>query len=89
KIASSLQLLQFPKRSEYPPDTTWVMNDVLTFDGTTSYVPVLQLSYIEHAGSKYWIVADNDPTVERVDSKDNETRKRLGVIALASQDQAN
>lgn len=89
KIASSLQLLQFPKRSEYPPDAAWVMNDSLTFDGTTSYVPVLQLSYIENAGSKYWIVADNAPTVERVDSKDNETRKRLGVIALASQTQAN
>ncbi|AIZ02034.1 long tail fiber protein [Escherichia phage vb_EcoM-VR5] len=91
KIASSVQLLQFPKRSEYPPDTEWVLNDVLTFNGNLSYTPVIELSYIEDitTGGKYWVVAQNVPTVERVDSKDDLTRARLGVIALASQTQAN
>lgn len=91
KIASSVQLLQFPKRSEYPPDTEWVLNDVLTFNGDISYTPVIELSYIEDTttGGKYWVVAQNVPTIERVDSKDDLTRARLGVIALASQTQAN
>lgn len=91
KIASSVQLLQFPKRSEYPPDTEWVLNDVLTFNGNLSYTPVIELSYIEDntTAGKYWVVAQNVPTVERVDSKDDLTRARLGVIALASQTQAN
>lgn len=91
KIASSVQLLQFPKRSEYPPDTEWVLNDALTFNGNLSYTPVIELSYIEDlvSGGKYWVVAQNVPTVERVDSKDDLTRARLGVIALATQTQAN
>ncbi|ASD52113.1 tail fiber protein proximal subunit [Pseudomonas phage PspYZU05] len=90
-IASSVQLLQFPKRSEYPPETNWVQVKTLTFNGTTAYVPVIELSYIEDSvtGEEYWVVADNNPTVERVDALNNETRKRLGVIALASQAQAN
>ncbi|QHR70557.1 long tail fiber proximal subunit [Escherichia phage dhaeg] len=91
KIASSVQLLQFPKRSEYPPDTEWVLNDVLTFNGNLSYTPVIELSYLEDTdiNVNYWVVAQNVPTVERVDSKDDLTRARLGVIALASQTQAN
>jgi hypothetical protein len=91
KIASSVQLLQFPKRSEYPPDTEWVLVDTLTFNGNISYTPVIELSYIEDRveNKNYWVVAQNVPTVERVDSKDDLTRARLGVIALASQTQAN
>lgn len=91
KIASSVQLLQFPKRSEYPPDTDWVMVDSLTFNGNTSYTPVIELSYLEDTvkGINYWVVAQNVPTVERVDSKNDLTRARLGVIALANQTQAN
>ena len=88
-IASSLQLLQFPKRSEYPPETNWIQSKTITFNGTSAYVPVLKLSYIEDGGLEYWVVAENNPTVERVDSLNDETRKRLGVIALASQAQAN
>lgn len=90
-IASNLNLLQFPKRSEYPPDAAWVQSTSITFNGTTSYVPVLKLAYIEDSVTKknYWIVTESDPTVERVDSKDNTTRARLGVIALATQAQAN
>ena len=91
KIASSVQLLQFPKRSEYPPDTEWVLVDSLTFNGNISYTPVIELSYLEDTdkGINYWVVAQNVPTVERVDSKDDLTRARLGVIALANQAQAN
>lgn len=91
KIASSVQLLQFPKRSEYPPDTEWVLVDSLTFNGNISYTPVIELSYMEDTdkGINYWVVAQNVPTVERVDSKDDLTRARLGVIALANQAQAN
>lgn len=90
-IASNLNLLQFPKRSEYPPDAAWVQSSSITFNGTTSYVPVLGLAYIEDkaSGKSYWIVTESDPTVERVDAKDNTTRARLGVIALATQAQAN
>ena len=89
KIASSVELLQFPKRSQYPPDTTWVMNQSLSFNGNTSYVPVLELSYIERDGLKYWIIAECITTVERVDSLNDSTRARVGVIALANQTQAN
>lgn len=91
KIASSVQLLQFPKRSEYPPDTEWVLVDSLTFNGNISYTPVIELSYLEDTvkNINYWVVAQNVPTVERVDSKDDLTRARLGVIALANQAQAN
>ncbi|ARW57673.1 long tail fiber proximal subunit [Kosakonia phage Kc304] len=88
-IATSKSLLQFPKRSEYPPEVEWVQVTSLTFDGTQDYVPIIELSYIEDGTKHYWVVSTNDPTVERVDSKTDETRKRLGVIALASQTQAN
>lgn len=89
KIASSVQLLQFPKRSEYPPETKWVTVQELVFNGETNYVPVLQLAYIEDSDGKYWVVQQNVPTVERVDSLNDSTRARLGVIALATQAQAN
>lgn len=91
KIASDIKLLQFPKRSEYPPDTTWVLVDSLTFNGNISYTPVIELSYAEDtvSGKNYWVVAQNVPTVERVDSLNDSTRTRLGVIALANQTQAN
>lgn len=90
-IASSVALLQFPKRSEYPPDAQWVSVTELEFNGTTSYVPVLELSYIEDtvAGTRYWVVQQNVPTIERVDAGTDATRARLGVIALATQAQAN
>lgn len=90
-IASSISLLQFPKRSEYPPDAQWVSVSELEFNGDTSYVPVLELAYIEDYSSetKYWVVQQNTVTVERVDASSNTTRARLGVIALASQAQAN
>lgn len=88
KILTKIELLQFPKRSEYPPDATWVDVDSLEFNGDTNYTPVIEFSYIEDNGKKYWIVAQNVPTVERVDAKDLNTRKRLGVISLASQTEA-
>ncbi|WPK34456.1 long tail fiber [Escherichia phage AV112] len=90
-IASSVALLQFPKRSEYPPDAQWVSVTELEFNGTTSYVPVLELAYIEDtvAGTRYWVVKQNVPTVERVDAGTDTTRARVGVIALATQAQAN
>ena len=90
-IASSVALLQFPKRSEYPPDAQWVSVTELEFNGTTSYVPVLELAYVEDTDSDthYWVVQQNLPTVERVDAGTDATRARLGVIALATQAQAN
>lgn len=90
-IASSVALLQFPKRSEYPPDAQWVSVTELEFNGTNSYVPVLELAYIEDTDSDthYWVVQQNVPTVERVDAGTDATRARLGVIALATQAQAN
>ena len=90
-IATDMNLLQFPKRSSYPPDTEWALVSELVFNGSTSYVPVLELSYIEDTstGKKHWVVAQNVPTVERVDSLSDATRTRVGVIALANQNQAN
>ncbi|BBC78315.1 tail fiber protein proximal subunit [Escherichia phage EcS1] len=89
KIATSKTLLQFPKRSQYPPDVEWVKVDSLEFDGTIDYVPIMELSYVEDGAEKYWVVSTNDPTVERVDATSDANRQRLGVIALASQAQAN
>ena len=37
-------MLQFPKRSEYPPEAEWVTVQELVFNGETNYVPVLELS---------------------------------------------
>lgn len=85
KIATSVGLLQFPRRSEYPPDGAWVMNDQISFNGTSSYPTDIELAYIEDSGTKYWIVVENKPTVERVDA---EARDRVGVIALATSSEA-
>ena len=56
-IASSVALLQFPKRSEYPPDAQWVSVTELEFNGTTSYVPVLELAYILSIHADLWLPA--------------------------------
>lgn len=89
KILTDIKLLQFPKRSEYPPDATWVSVSSLTFNGDISYTPVIEFSYTEDNGVGVWVIAQNVPTVERVDPLNDATRKRLGVIALASQAEAN
>ncbi|AHY25232.1 tail fiber protein proximal subunit [Pectobacterium bacteriophage PM2] len=89
EIATDINLLQFPKRSEYPPDAEWVYVTELSFNGDISYTPVVEFSYIENDGKSCWVVAQNVPTIEQVDPKDNNTRKRLGVISLASQAEAN
>ena len=90
KIATDIKLLQFPKRSEYPPDASWVLVDDLTFNGDTSYTPVVEFSYVIDSSTQVgtWVIAQNVPTVERVDSKDDSTRKRVGVIGLATVSQA-
>ncbi|EOQ0334106.1 hypothetical protein NRQ48_RS15160 [Escherichia coli] len=90
-IATNINLLQFPKRSSYPPETQWVSVPELEFNGDTSYVPVLELAYIEDTSTltSYWVVQQNVVTVERVDATSDVTRARVGVIALASQAQAN
>ncbi|QPB12359.1 long tail fiber proximal subunit [Providencia phage PSTCR6] len=85
-ISTSKSLLQFPKRSEYPPETAWVTVPNIEFDGTLDYVPYIRLSYVLQNGKTTWIIQEVNPTVERVDST---ARERLGVIALASQAQAN
>lgn len=87
-ILTDARYLQYPRSSEYPSSKDpWDTVPSLTYNGTSSYLPVLTLSYYEEgAGAtlkKYWIVRDNNILTERVDAKDNTTRKRLGVIALA------
>ena len=74
---------QFPRRSEYPQNDNWVTTNRLSITGAM-YVPDIVLRY---SGS-YWFV-DVKPTIERVDATSNENRARLGVIALATQEQAN
>ncbi len=87
-IASNKTMMQFPRRSEYPPEDAWVQNSSITFNGDSDYVPIIQLSYIEDlsTSTKYWVVSDISPRVERVDPTNP---SRLGVIALATQAQAN
>lgn len=85
RIASTVGLLQFPKRSEYPPDAAWTQVDSLSFNGTSDYPPVLELAYVEATPNNYWIVSENISTVERVDWTNDTTRARVGVIALATQ----
>lgn len=85
RIASTVGLLQFPKRSEYPPEAAWTQVDSLSFNGTSDYPPVLELAYVEATPNNYWIVSENIPTVERVDWTNDTTRARVGVIALATQ----
>lgn len=86
KILTNMNLLQFPKRSTYPPDGNWVNTDKLTFDGTLDYPPIITFAYIDMGPIKQWLVVENSPLVERVDPLNP---ARLGVIALATQDQAN
>ncbi|AWD90413.1 tail fiber protein proximal subunit [Erwinia phage Cronus] len=86
-IATNKTMMQFPRRSEYPPETAWVQVTSLTFNGTTDYVPIVEFSYVEDtSGTNFWVVSDVSPRVERVDASNPD---RLGVIALATQDQAN
>lgn len=89
KILTDQNLTQFPKRSSYPPEGNWVNVTQLSFNGTTDYPPVIKLSYIDMGSIKQWLVVSNVPQLERVDPTDDFTRSRLGVIALATQDQAN
>lgn len=86
-IATNKVMAQFPRRSEYPPETTWVQVTSLTFNGDTDYVPIIEFSYVEDtSGVNFWVVSDLSPRVERVDAANP---SRLGVIALATQDQGN
>lgn len=88
RIASTVGLLQFPKRSEYPPDAAWTQVDSLSFNGTSDYPPVLELAYVEATPNNYWIVSENISSIERVDSTNDTTKARVGVIALATTAQA-
>lgn len=85
-IATNKNMCQFPRRSEYPPADTWVKIQSLTINGTDDYPPIIEFAYTEDSTGKYWVVADISPRVERVDANN---RDRLGVIALATQAQAN
>lgn len=89
-LATSKALLQFPRRSDYPPPGQWAENTSISFSGATDYVPTLELSYVLIDGNApRWVVSENIPTIERVDATADNTRARLGVIALATQGQAN
>ena len=86
KILSNMNLLQFPKRSTYPPEGNWVSTNKLTFNGTADYPPIITFAYVDMGPVKHWLVVENSPLVERVDPLSPD---RLGVIALATQAQAN
>ena len=89
KILMQKNMVQFPKRSEYPFNgtETWKEVSELSFNAASDYVPYLEFSYSEgDDGKKHWLVAHAHPIVERVDP----TRKaRVGVIALATQNETN
>ncbi|ADG60141.1 tail fiber protein proximal subunit [Acinetobacter phage Acj9] len=88
KILTTKELTQFPKRSTYPPVGNWVNTTKLTYSGKDDYPPVITLAYIDMGPIKQWLVVDSVPALERVDSLNNDTRARLGVIALANATQA-
>jgi hypothetical protein len=81
--------MQFPKRSDYPPSGNWVNTNKLTFNGTSDYPPIITFAYIPMGPLGQWMVVENSPIIERVDPSSDLNRARLGVIALATQDQAN
>ncbi|WJJ54627.1 long tail fiber proximal subunit [Acinetobacter phage AB1I1M-1] len=89
KILTDKNLVQFPKRSSYPPSGNWVNSQSLSFNGSTDYPPVIKFAYIDMGPIKQWLVVSNVPALERVDPTSDATRGRLGVIALATQTQAN
>lgn len=89
KILTDMNMMQFPKRSSYPPAGNWVNTTELSFSGTTSYPPIITFAYIPMGPISQWMVVQNVPQLERVDPTDDSTRARLGVIALATQAQAN
>lgn len=88
KILMNKNMLQFPKRSEYPPLVNWEGVQSLEFKADKDYIPYIELSYVESQDGqdKHWMICHAHPLVERVDP----TRKaRLGVIALGTQDEVN
>ncbi|QQO96941.1 long tail fiber proximal subunit [Acinetobacter phage Melin] len=88
-ILTNKNLTQFPKRSSYPPDGNWVNTNILSYNGNSDYPPVIKFAYIDMGPIKQWLMADCIPALERVDPSSDATRGRLGVIALATQAQAN
>lgn len=89
-ILTTNTLMQFPKRSVYPPSGNWVNTNKLTFNGTSDYPPIITFAYIPMGPVMgQWMVVENSPIIERVDPSTDSNRGRLGVIALATQVQAN
>lgn len=88
-ILTNKTLMQFPKRSDYPPSGNWVNTNKLTFNGTSDYPPIITFAYIPMGPLGQWMVVENSPIIERVDPSSDLNRARLGVIALATQAQAN
>lgn len=83
-IRTDKATLQFPKHKDYPPTGNWETVKEITITGYDDYAINLELSY--QLNTNTWLVAQNTPVVERVDSLNPE---RVGVIALATQDEAN
>lgn len=88
KIVSDKNLLQYPKRSTYPADSIPESID-LTFSGGNDYSPTITLAYTKGATYNKWYVSETLSSIERVDPTSDATRARLGVIALATQNEAN
>lgn len=82
KILKDNKVLEFPRRSEYPPSDTWNAVTELRFNNT-NYTPFFELAYSED--EKLWYVNNIEQTIERVDANN---RKRLGVAALATIEEA-
>lgn len=83
-IATNKIMTQFPHKSDYINDNDWFKVKELNYSGN-DYSPILEFSYTEGI-TNLWVVNDLYPRIERVDYSN---RDRLGVIALANQDQAN
>lgn len=86
KILTDKNMTQFPKRGSYPPSGNWINTTILTYNGTDDYAPIITFAYIPMGPIGQWMVVNCVPVIERVDPNN---RNRLGVIALATQAQAN
>lgn len=86
-ITGDKSQFQFQKRSDYPATGDWPKVKLISINADTDYVPYIELTYtgvtdIENA----WVIGQVVPKVEKVDPT---RRDRLGVAALASQDEVN
>lgn len=86
-IMFNKDLMEFPKRSERITTGDVESLPEIVIDGSNDTYCSIELAYVDVPGkAPYWVVTEYNPLVERVDPNH---RSGLGVIALATQTEAN